>query len=158
VKYEEYSQRVLDVLWEQSEEVEGEQVWTGALSNLVKEVTQGANYSYVTRPLYQSRAIIALEHEGKVYAYHLTRKNFRFHDDGTAVNFDKKDWGKITPAQVQAQREQDLNRRVNRLERQMEQVLAILTAQGIVEAYDEAATEVEEDLRALLMPEEDNDS
>ena len=74
------------------------------------------------------------------------------------MNWTKKDWGKITPAQVRAQREQDLNRRVNRLERQMEQVLAILTAQGIVEAYDEAATEVEEDLRALLMPEEDNDS
>ena len=154
MKYEEYSQRVLDVLWEQSEEVEGEQVWTGALSNLVKEVTQGANYSYVTRPLYQSRAIIALEHEGKVYAYHLTRKNFRFHDDGTAVNFDKKDWGKTTPAQRQAQGVQSLNQRVNRLERQMEQVLAILTAREITEAYDEAAEEPE-DLRALLMPEEE---
>ena len=159
-KQDEYCQQVLDKLWEESEELEGERVWTGAFTALVKEVAPKIVYIDVSNPLVQSRAIIMIVtgHRGTPSVIQLVRRDFKFHDDGTPVDFTKKDWGKITPAQVRAQREQDLNRRVNRLERQMEQVLAILTAQGIVEAYDEAATEVEEDLRALLMPEEDNDS
>ena len=159
-KIEEYCQQVLDKLWEQSEEVEGEPIWTGAFTTLVKEVAPSAVYISVSNPLLQSKAIIMVVtgHRNIPSVIHLVRRDFKFHDDGTPVDFTKKDWGKTTPAQVRAQREQDVNRRLNRLERQMEQVLAILTARGIVEAYDEAADEAaeeepEEDLLALLVTE-----
>ena len=134
---ERYAQDVVDYLWEEGHTElapEGQKYYRGSIHQLIRKVQPKAQAGDVVNVLRQSGAVV----QAAYGVWEVTRERVFFEADGTPIEFTAPTYGHDTKDMVHTRQFQELNRRMEDLEKQVEGLTELyLIASGQMEGREE---------------------